>query len=60
MIGGTYTRNLSEHLITFLARMRAQIRKTSQEQAPPGEEDPLEEARWKEREACEQARATRR
>lgn len=53
-------RNLSEHVTTFLARMRAQIRKTSQEQAPPREEDPLEEARWKEREACEQARATRR
>lgn len=53
-------RNLSEHVTTFLARMRAQIRKTSQEQVPPREEDPLEEARWKEREACEQVRDTRR
>lgn len=53
-------RNLSEHVTTFLARMRAQVRKTSQEQASPGEEAPLEEARWKEREACEQAQDTRR
>lgn len=40
--------------------MRAQIRKTAQEQASPRDEDPLEEARWKEREANEQARDTRR
>ncbi|MFL5701305.1 MAG: ISL3 family transposase, partial [Ktedonobacteraceae bacterium] len=53
-------RNLSEYVTTFLARMRAQIRKASQEQAPSLEEDPLEEARWREREACEQARDTRR
>ena len=48
-------RNLSEYVTTFLARMRAEIRKASQEQAPPKEENPLEEARWKEREASEQA-----
>lgn len=53
-------KNLSEYVTTFLARMRAQIRKTSQEQAPPTEEDPLEEARWLEREASEQARDTHR
>jgi transposase len=53
-------RNLSEYLYTFLARMRAQIRQASQEQAPPAEEDPLEEARWLEREAREQARIQRR
>jgi len=53
-------KNLSEYVVTFLARMRTHIRQTSQEQAPPGEEDPLEEARWNEREACEQARDTRR
>ena len=53
-------RNLSEYLYTFLARMRAQIRQASQEQAPPAEEDPLEEARWLEREARDQARIQRR
>jgi transposase len=53
-------KNLSEYITTFLARMRAQIRKASQEQAPSTEEDPREEARWLEREACEQARDTRR
>jgi len=53
-------RNLSEYVTTFLARMRAEIRKASQEQAPPKEEDTLEEARWLEREASEQAQATRR
>ncbi len=53
-------KNLSEYMMTFLARMRAQIRQTSQEQAPPREEDPEEVARWNEREACEQARDTRR
>lgn len=53
-------RNLSEYLYTFLARMRAQIRQASQEQAPPAEEAPLEEARWLEREAREQARIQRR
>jgi transposase len=53
-------RNLSEYVTTFLARMRASIRKASQEQAPPVEEDPLAEAQWKEREASEQARNTRR
>ena len=53
-------KNLSEDVITFLARMRAHIRQISAEQAPPREEDPLEEARWKEREAEEQAQDERR
>lgn len=53
-------RNLSEYVTTFLARMRADIRKASQEQVPPREEDPEEEARWEEREASEQAQDTRR
>lgn len=53
-------KNLSEHVVTFLARMRSQIRQTSAKQAPPREEDPLEEARWEEREAGEQARDERR
>ena len=53
-------KNLSEQVVTFLARMRSQIRQTSAEQAPPREEDPLEEARWKEREASEQAQEERR
>jgi len=52
-------KNLSEQVVTFLARMRAQIHQTSTEQAPPREEDPEEEARWKEREASEQARDER-
>ncbi|SRR6266567_4345285 len=46
--------------MTFLARMRAQIRQASQEQAPEREEDPLEEARWEEREAEERAQDERR
>ena len=53
-------RNLSEHVTIFLARMRAQIRKSSEGQAPPREEDPEEVARWEEREVREQAQATRR
>jgi hypothetical protein len=53
-------KNLSEHVMTFLARMRAQIRQASQEQAPEREEDPLEEARWEEREAEERAQDERR
>ncbi len=53
-------RNLSENVTTFLARMRAEIRKVSQEQAPPKEEDPQEVARWEEREAREQAQDIRR
>ena len=53
-------KNLSEQVVTFLARMRAQIHQTSTAQAPPREEDPLEEARWKEREASEQAQEERR
>ncbi len=53
-------KNLSEYVTTFLARMRAQIRQTSAEQAPRAEEDPLEEAQWREREASEQARDVRR
>jgi transposase len=53
-------KNLSEYVITFLARMRAQIRQASQEQAPEREDDPLEEAQWKEREVKEQAQDERR
>ena len=53
-------KNLSEYVMTFLARMRAQIRQTSQEQAPPREEVSLEEAQWKEREASVQAQDGRR
>lgn len=53
-------RNLSEHVTTFLARMRAQIRKAPQALALPGEEDPLEEVLWREREATESAREERR
>lgn len=53
-------KNLREHVVTFLARMRTHIRQTSAEQAPRREEDPLEEARWNEQEASEQARDERR
>ena len=53
-------KNLSEHVMPFLARMRTQVRQASEERAPEREEDPLEEARWKEREASEQARDERR
>jgi transposase len=53
-------RNLSEYVTTFLARMRAQIRKASQALAPPGEEDPLEDALQQEREVAACARQTRR
>ena len=53
-------RNLSEYVTTFLARMRAQIRKASQALAPPGEEDPLEDQLQQEREVTACARETRR
>lgn len=53
-------KNLSESVVTFLARMRAQIRQASAEQAPPREEDPEEVARWKERETSQQARDERK
>ena len=53
-------KNLSEQVVTFLARMRAQIRQISTEQAPPREEDLEEEARWNEREVSEQAQNERR
>ncbi len=53
-------RNLSEYVTTFLARMRAQIRKASQALAPPGQEDALEGRRKAELEALEQARQNRR
>jgi len=53
-------RNLSEYMSTFLARMRAQIRKASQALAPLAEEDPREDQLQKEREAAECARETHR
>ena len=49
-------RNLSEYVTTFLARMRAQIRKASQALAPLRQEDTLEKHRKVAREALEQAR----
>jgi transposase len=49
-------RNLSEYVTTFLARMRAQIRKASQALAPPRQEDPLADHRLVEREALDQDR----
>jgi transposase len=49
-------RNLSEYVTTFLARMRAQIRKASQALAPPGREVPLADRGKVEREALDQTR----
>jgi transposase len=60
VIAGNGSRNLSESITIFLARMRAEIRKASQQQAPPNEVDPEEVARWEEREAREQAQDVRR
>ena len=51
-------RNLSEYVTTFLARMRAQIRKASQALAPPRKVDPLADSRKVEREVLQQARQT--
>jgi transposase len=53
-------RNLSEYVTTFLARMRAQIRKASQALAPPVQDDHFEDRRKAELEALEQARQNRR
>jgi hypothetical protein len=47
---------LREYVTTFLARMRAQIRKASQALAPLRQEDTLEKHRKVAREALEQAR----
>jgi len=52
-------RNLSEYVTTFLARMRAQIRKASHSLAPPREKDPLEDQRKLEGEAAESTRQAR-
>jgi transposase len=47
-------RNLSEYVTTFLARMRAQIRKASQALTPPRQKDPLADRCKVEREALDQ------